>query len=145
MRECLREANLAFEAGEVPVGAILVKDGEILARAHNQRETSTDPTAHAEILALREGAARIGSWNLSGCTLYVTLEPCPMCAGAIVQSHLSRVVFGAFHKEGGACGSRVDLTTLAPSCRFEGGLLHEEAAELMTRFFRDKREEGTFY
>ena len=143
MRRALALARSAGEAGDVPVGAVLVCGDEAVAFAENERERSGDPTAHAEILALRRGAEKLGRWNLSDCTLYVSLEPCPMCAGAVLAARPGRVVFAAFHKEGGACGSRVDLTPLAPGIRFEGGLLHEEASELLRAFFRDRRE--TFY
>ncbi len=143
MERALELARSAGEAGEVPVGAVLVCGGEEIACAENERERSGDPTAHAEMLALRRGAERKGNRNLSDCTLYVTLEPCPMCAGAVLAARPDRVVFAAFHREGGACGSRVDLTPLAPGIRFEGGLLHEESARLLRSFFRDMRE--TFY
>ena len=109
MRLALDEAHKAFDAGEVPVGAVLVRGGEIVCRAHNRRETLHDPTAHAEIICLREGARLLGDWRLRECTLYVTLEPCPMCAGAMVMSQLGQCVFGAADPHQGCCGSVYDL------------------------------------
>ena len=103
----LEEAEKAREKGEVPVGAVIVKDGEIIARAHNLKETLKDPTAHAEILAIREACNKLNNWRLNGCEMYVTLEPCPMCAGAILQSRLSKIYIGTFDDTTGAAGSVV--------------------------------------
>lgn len=140
MRMALDNARAAGETGEVPVGAVVVRDGELLSSCGNAREKTGDPTAHAEILALREAAQKLGSWNLTGCTLYVTLEPCPMCAGAMGQAHLSRVVYGAFDAKYGACGSAVDLRPLTPGTQFQGGLLHEPCAKALRDFFRSRRK-----
>lgn len=142
MRLALEQASLAPSAGEVPIGALLVCNGEILAKAHNLREAQQDPTAHAEMIAIREAAARLGSWRLTGCTLYVTLEPCPMCAGAIVQSRIARLVFGAWDPKAGACGSLMDIPAeprLNHRVRVEGGLLEEESQQLLQEFFRNRR------
>ena len=109
MHLALEEARIAAAEGEIPVGAVLVKDGEVIARAHNRRENDHDPTAHAEVLCMRQAARVLGDWRLRGCTLYVTLEPCPMCAGARVMSQLSRCVYGALDDKQGCCGSVYDL------------------------------------
>ena len=143
MRLALKEAKMAFDAGEVPVGAVLVKDGEVVCRAHNRRESLHDPTAHAELLCLREGARLLGDWRLRECTLYVTLEPCPMCAGAMVMSQLGQCVFGAADPRQGCCGSVYDLpgdAALGGSTRWQSGVLAEECAALMTAFFQRRRE-----
>src|SRR5687768_10544347 len=105
MTEALAEARRAAEIGEVPIGAVVVREGAILGRGHNRREIDGDPLAHAEILAIREAASRIGGWRLSGATMYVTLEPCPMCAGALVNSRVQRLVYGAADPKAGYCGS----------------------------------------
>ena len=142
MRLAIDEARAACEAGEVPVGAVLVKDGEVVCRARNRREELHDPTAHAEMLCLREGARLLGDWRLRECALYVTLEPCPMCAGAMVMSQLGQCVFGAADPRQGCCGSVYDLPgdeALHGSTKWVGGVLAEECAELMTAFFRQKR------
>lgn len=146
MRIALDEAAKAAEAGEVPVGAVLVKDGQEVCRAHNLRETEHDPTAHAEMLCLREGAKRLGDWRLRGCTLYVTLEPCPMCAGAMVMSQLERCIFGAADARQGCCGSVYDLPgdpALQGVTSWESGLLADECARQMTTFFARRRKEPT--
>lgn len=141
MRAALDEARLAQTLGEVPVGAVLVKDGTIIARAHNQVESLKDPTAHAEILALREGARTLGTWRLTACALYVTLEPCAMCAGAAVFARLSRLVFGAHEEKTGCCGSVLDLTDamFLHTVACCGGLLEEECAALLSACFAKKR------
>jgi tRNA(adenine34) deaminase len=142
MREALALAALAAGAGEVPVGAVIVKDGEIVGRGFNRPITSSDPTAHAEIVALREAAALLGNYRLPGCELYVTLEPCAMCVGAMLHARLARVVFGANDPKTGACGSVVDLPKvegLNHHARFEGGLLAPECGALLKRFFADRR------
>lgn len=142
MRAALGEAAQALALGEVPVGAVVVRDGEIVARAHNERETGGDPTAHAEVLAIRRAARALGRRRLSDCTLYVTLEPCPMCAGAIAMARLGEVVFGAYDERAGCCGSLYALTedaafgTVIPS---SGGLLEEKCRALLDRFFAAKR------
>ena len=141
MRAALEQARLAQALGEVPVGAVLVQDGAIIARAHNRVESLKDPTAHAEILALREGARVLGTWRLTGCALYVTLEPCAMCAGAAVSARLSRLVFGAHEEKTGCCGSVLDLTDamFLHTVACCGGLLEEECAALLSAFFARSR------
>ena len=142
MRAALGEAAQALALGEVPVGAVVVRDGEIVASAHNERETGGDPTAHAEVLAIRRAARALGRRRLSDCTLYVTLEPCPMCAGAIAMARLGEVVFGAYDERAGCCGSLYALTedaafgAVIPS---SGGLLEEKCRALLDRFFAAKR------
>ena len=143
MRLALEEARKAFDAGEVPVGAVLVREGEVVCRAHNRREQLHDPTAHAEMLCLREGSRLLGDWRLRDCTLYVTLEPCPMCAGAMMMSQLGRCVFGAADPRQGCCGSVYDLpgdAALGGATRWQGGMLAEECGALMTSFFQKRRE-----
>ena len=143
MRLALEEARKAREEGEVPVGAVLVRGDEVVCRAHNRREALHDPTAHAEMLCLQEGARLLGDWRLRECTLYVTLEPCPMCAGAMIMSQLDRCVFGAADPRQGCCGSVYDLpadAALGGATRWQGGVLQEDCAALMTAFFQKKRE-----
>jgi len=143
MREALALAALAEAAGEVPVGAVLVREGEVIGRGWNHPIGGCDPTAHAEIAALRDAAARVGNYRLPGSTLYVTLEPCPMCAGAVVHARVARVVFGAIDPRGGAAGSVFDL--LPSDARFnhrvacEGGVLAAECGERLRAFFRARR------
>ena len=142
MRMALEEAKLAAAEHEIPVGAVVVKDGEVIARAHNRRENDHDPTAHAELLALREAARLLGDWRLRGCTLYVTLEPCPMCAGAMVMSQLSQGVYGAADEKQGGCGSVYDLPgdpALAGQTKWQSGVLAEECGEMMRTFFAGRR------
>ena len=142
MGEALAEAREAFKDGEIPIGAVVVRDGQIISRGHNAREVLKDATAHAEIIALRRAGAALGGWRLPECTLYVTVEPCPMCAGAMIQARLPRLVFGARDAKGGAVGS---LYNLVQDERFNHrlevveGVMAEEAAELMQRFFRERR------
>lgn len=142
MLEALKEAQKAFQKGEIPVGAVMVKEGRIIARAHNLRETTGDPTAHAEVLAIREAAQVLGGRRLSGCTLYVTLEPCPMCAGALVMACVERCYFGARDERQGCCESLYALTQ-DPAFYHRlpciGGLMEEEASELLRQFFRSRR------
>jgi len=146
MREALGLARQAGEAGEVPVGAVVVRDGAVVGRGHNRPVASQDPTAHAEVMALRDAAERIGNYRLADCVLYVTLEPCAMCAGAIMNARVCRVVYGATDPKSGACGSVVDLfaenrlnfhTTVA------GGVLAGEAAKLLQDFFSARRRTGS--
>lgn len=142
MARALDEARLAAEAGDVPVGAVVVVRGEIVARAQNRRERDTDPTAHAELLALRDAAMTLGRWRLTGAEIYSTLEPCPMCAGAMIAARVDRVIFGAFDPKAGACGSVVDL--FAPG-RFNhrpmvvGGIMAERCGEVLRGFFALRR------
>ena len=144
MLQALVEAEKAFEKGEIPVGAVIEKDGQIIARAHNLRETTGDPTAHAEVLCIREAAKALGDRRLSGCTLYVTLEPCPMCAGAMVMSSLERCYFAARDERQGCCESVYALTN-DPAFYHRlpcvGGLLEAEASGLLKRFFEQRRSE----
>lgn len=143
MEEAIKEAKKAGAIEEVPIGAVIVHDGEIIARGHNVRETSEETLSHAELLAIREANAKLGSWRLEDCTLYVTLEPCPMCAGAILQSRIARVVFGASDPKAGCCGT---LMNLLEDARFNHqaevvrGVLEEECSALLTVFFRKLRE-----
>lgn len=142
MRAALEEAERALALGEVPVGAVVVCGGEIVARTHNERETGGDPTAHAEVLAIRRAAAALGRRRLSDCTLYVTLEPCPMCAGAIAMARLGEVVFGAYDERAGCCGSLYALTedaAFGAVIPCSGGLLEGECRVLLERFFAEKR------
>ncbi|MFE7464235.1 tRNA adenosine(34) deaminase TadA [Streptomyces sp. NPDC057499] len=140
MRRALAEADLAARAGDVPVGAVVLgPDGALLATGHNEREATGDPTAHAEVLALRRAAASLGRWRLTGCTLVVTLEPCTMCAGALVQSRVDRVVYGARDEKAGAAGSLWDLVRdrrLNHRPEVVQGVLEPECASLLTAFFR---------
>ncbi|OLB23356.1 MAG: nucleoside deaminase [Nitrospirae bacterium] len=144
MRLALEQAGLAPALGEVPIGAVLVQDGQVLAQVHNFREVWQDPTAHAEIVAIREAAGRLGTWRLTGATLYVTVEPCSMCAGAIIQSRISRLVFGARDPKAGACGSVFNLPEerrLNHKVEVTGGVLERESQELIQTFFRTLRED----
>ena len=142
MRRALHEAELAAQAGDVPVGAVVLgPDGTPLAAGHNEREATGDPTAHAEVLAIRRAAERLGRWRLTGCTLVVTLEPCTMCAGAIVQSRVGRVVYGARDEKAGAAGSLWDVVRdrrLNHRPEVVLGVLEQECAEQLTAFFRDR-------
>ena len=143
MKAALKEAEKANDSNEVPVGAVIVLDGKIIARAYNRRSTNADPTAHAEILALRKAGKKLGRWNLEGCEIYVTKEPCVMCAGAMVLSRMKKVHFGAFDKRFGCSGTVMNLSDCpvfnhrAPA---EGGILEEECAELLTSFFKERRK-----
>ncbi len=141
MRLALEEAALAAAGGEIPVGAVIVKDGAVIAAAHNLRETDHDATAHAELLCIRQASQRLGGWRLSGCTLYVTLEPCPMCAGAVINARLDRVVFGAYDSRAGSFGSLIDLSSYPYNHRpnLMGGVLEEEAKALLVAFFKERR------
>jgi tRNA(adenine34) deaminase len=142
MRLALAEARTCLDHGDVPIGAVVTKGGEVLAAAGNRRERETDPTAHAEILALRSAAAALGSWRLEGCTLTVTLEPCAMCAGAAVLARLERVVFGAADPKAGFAGSLGNLLQdprLNHEVVVDGGVLADECGELLRSFFRERR------
>ena len=142
MTAALSEAAVGAAMGEVPVGTVIVKDGEIIASTHNLRENGGGASAHAELLAINEACEKIGSWRLSGCELYVTLEPCPMCAGAIINSRLDRVVFGAKDPRMGALGSVIDLNNypLGHKVEVKSGVLAEESLELLRDFFKDMRD-----
>ncbi|MDA1039194.1 MAG: tRNA adenosine(34) deaminase TadA [Planctomycetota bacterium] len=142
MRLALEEARAAAAEDEVPVGAVVVAAGRVIASAHNQREQLADPTAHAEMIALTQAASQQGSWRLDGCTLYVTLEPCPMCAGAIVQARVPKVVWGAADPKAGAVVSLYRLfedTRLNHRVEHIGGVLAEQCGNILTEFFRGKR------
>jgi tRNA(adenine34) deaminase len=142
MRLALAEAERAARFGDVPVGAVVARDDEVLGRSGNAREREQDPTAHAEILAVRAAAAALRSWRLEGCTMYVTLEPCAMCAGALVLARIDRLVFGAADPKAGFAGSLGDLVRdprLNHAVEVEPGVLEDEAAELLRAFFRDRR------
>lgn len=147
MEYALQEARQALEVGEVPVGCVIVQDGQILGKAHNQRETLQDPTAHAEILAITQAASALHSWRLERTKMYVTLEPCPMCAGAIVLARIEAVYFGAMDPKAGACGSLMNLLTdsrFNHQPRVEAGLMADECGAILTEFFRDirRRQKG---
>lgn len=143
MQEALAQAQLALEAGEVPIGAVMVRDGEIIARGHNLRNTEKNPLRHAEIDVINAAADIVGDWRLEDCVLYVTVEPCPMCAGAIVQARIPRVVFGTRNSKAGCAGS---ILNLLDEPRFNHqvsiteGILQEECSEIMKRFFRRFRK-----
>ena len=142
MQKALEQARLAVETGEVPVGAIVVKNSKIIAACHNMRESLSDPTAHAEILALREAAKLLGTRRLSGCSMYVTLEPCPMCAGAIMMSGLDACYFAALDEKQGCCGSIYDIPqdpAFSHRTKTIGGIMEEEAKTLLKDFFTQKR------
>lgn len=142
MRYAIEEAKKAMAIGEVPIGAVVVRNGEIVGRGYNLRETKKDPTLHAEMIAIREASERLGGWRLIGCTLYVTLEPCPMCAGAIVQGRIEQVVYGASDPKAGCAGT---LMNLLNEPRFNhqvpvvAGVLEEECGQLLKDFFRSLR------
>lgn len=142
MALALAEAEAAARHDDVPIGAVLVRGGEVVAAAHNRREVDTDPTAHAEVLALRAGAAALGTWRLSDCTLYVTLEPCAMCAGAVVLARLGALVFGADDPKAGAVGALWDIPRdprLNHRVEVRRGVAAEACGELLRSFFRDRR------
>ena len=143
MGQALQQAHKAFENNEIPIGAIIVKDHQVVGRGYNQREMLKDPTAHAEILAITAAANTLEDWRLSDCVLYVTKEPCPMCAGAIVMSRLKMVVFGCYDEDKGCCGSLYQLCgdpRLGQKIAVKGGILENESLELIQDFFRTKRK-----
>ena len=143
MAEALRQAAAALDDDEVPVGAVIVQDGRVIGRAHNQRERLGDPTAHAEMIAITQAAASVGNWRLENCTMYVTLEPCPMCAGAMVLARLPRLVFGARDPKAGAVGSIYDIPRdpkLNHVVDVTGGVREQECGDILTEFFRRKRQ-----
>ena len=142
MRRAFREAEAALEEGEVPVGAVIVKEGRIIGRGHNQRETLRDPTAHAEMIAITQAAAAVEAWRLTDCTMYVTLEPCSMCAGAIVLARIPRVVYAAVDPKAGACGSVMDIVRddrLNHRVDVVSGVLAAECSAILKDFFRTRR------
>lgn len=142
MRVALAEARASLDHDDVPIGAVIVRDGVVIARAHNQREMLKDPTAHAEIIALTQASAALGAWRLTGCTAYVTLEPCVMCAGALVLARVARLVYGATDPKAGACESLYKITQderLNHRIPVVSGVLAEECGELLREFFRARR------
>ena len=144
MQMALETARLAPALGEVPIAAVLVLGDQVLAQVHNYREVWQDPTAHAEVVAIRQAASRLGTWRLTGATLYVTVEPCSMCAGAIIQSRIARLVYGARDPKAGACGSVFNIPEerrLNHRVAVLGGVLEQESQELMQSFFRRLRED----
>jgi len=144
MSEALAAAKEAAKLGEVPVGAVVVRDGEVIARGHNLRETLQDPSAHAELLAVRRAAEALGSWRLAGCTVYVTLEPCAMCAGAMVLARIDRCVYGCADPKGGFLGTLADLSQwsgLNHTFEVVPGVLEEECSALLQAFFRSLRKQ----
>ena len=142
MIEALAEAEKAAALGEIPVGAVIVRDGRIIGRGHNLTETAKDPTAHAEMIAIREAAKKIGGWRLIGCEMFVTCEPCAMCAGAMVWARIEKVYIGTMDPKSGACGSVFQIpseTRLNHQIKIETGLMQEECSEIMKSFFRKLR------
>lgn len=143
MKASLKEAKKAYNEDEVPIGAVIVRDGKIIAKAHNAREKRNIATYHAEILAIEKACKKLNSWRLDDCELYVTLEPCIMCAGAIVNARIKKVYYGAKEPKGGACESRFNLLSsgvLNWQTECEGGVLEEECSKILTDFFKQKRE-----
>jgi tRNA(adenine34) deaminase len=146
MHEALRQAQKAYDASEVPVGAVVVRAGHIIARAYNQVELLKDATAHAEMLVLTQAEAAVGDWRLTDCDLYVTKEPCPMCAGALVHTRIRRLVFGCTDPAAGAAGSMMNLLqmpTLNHRCDVASAVLQDECATILQSFFRQRREQET--
>ena len=141
MKEAIKEALIAKQQGEVPVGAVVVKNGEIVGRGYNKRENLLSPLAHAEIEAIHEAAKNLGSWRLTDCDLYVTLEPCPMCAGAIINARISRVFYGAYDSKAGSFGSLCDLSVIKYNSvpEIHGGILEDECKEILSNFFESLR------
>ena len=143
MAEALHEAELAASEGEIPVGCVIVRDGQLVARGHNLREQTGDPTAHAEVVAIRRAAQALGCWKLSGCTMYVTLEPCPMCAGAISQARISRLIYGASDPAYGCAGSVYRIPedpAFNHFCTCDGGVLEADCRALLEDFFLHRRQ-----
>lgn len=143
MLKALKQANLAYKKGEAAVGAIIVRDGKVIARGHNLKEAKHDITSHAEIEAIRKAAKKLGTWRLDGCDMYVTLEPCPMCAGAIIQSRIRTLYIGAMDSKAGAAGSVIDLFRVAQfNHRVDVvyGLLFEQCGEILKKFFMNVRK-----
>ncbi len=142
MDVAILQAKLSGKKGEIPVGCVIVKDGNVIARSYNRREGKKDATAHAEILAIKKACAVVGDWRLDGCEIFVTLEPCPMCAGAIMNARLSKVWFGAYERKSGACGSAFNITgsnALNSKTVVTGGVKEKECAALIENFFENKR------
>lgn len=145
MKEAIKQAKMAEQKDEVPIGCVIVKDDQIIARAHNKREMKQQSIAHAEILAIQKACKKLNTWRLEGCTLYVTLEPCPMCAGAIIQSRIERVVYGAYDPKGGCAGSCTNLFETRGFNhypKYQGGILEEKCSSLLKEFFKQKRKKA---
>ena len=143
MKEALKQARLAYNKLEVPVGCVIVKDGQVIARAHNMKETKNDTTKHAEILAIQKASKKLNSWRLNGCEMYVTLEPCSMCAGALIQSRIDKVYIGTMDYKTGACGSVLNLLEdfkFNHKVEVETGILKEECEKILQDFFKDLRK-----
>jgi tRNA(adenine34) deaminase len=143
MRVALKQAKIAGEKGEVPIGAVVVKDGKVIAKASNNRNTSKNAVRHAEVIAIEKACKKLGDWRLTGCDIFVTLEPCPMCAGAILNSRISKVYFGAYEQKSGAVLSNYKIlfgNSLNHNAEVEGGVLCEECSTLLKNFFKSKRE-----
>ena len=143
MKEALKEAKKAYKKLEIPVGAVIVKDGEIIARAHNQKETKLDTTKHAEMIAIQKASKKLGQWRLLDCEMYVTLEPCTMCAGAIINSRIKKIYIGTSDEKTGAVGSVLNLFddyTFNHKVEYEKGILQKECEELLKKFFKELRE-----
>lgn len=141
MNEALKQAKKSFKIGETPVGAVIVKDGKIISRAWNRRETKKNALMHAEISAIDKACKKLGGWRLCGCDIYVTLEPCPMCAGAIIQARIDNVYFGAYDKKAGAFGSVCDLSCLLPhKVNVTGGILEDSSSKIIKLFFEKLRK-----
>jgi tRNA(adenine34) deaminase len=144
MKLAIDQAFIATENGDVPVGAVIIFDGRVIAKAHNQRQLLNDPTAHAEIIALTQAAEAVGNWRLNGCSVYVTLEPCPMCAGALVLARVDRVVFGCADPKAGACGSLYNIVQderLNHNIEITSGVLDTECGQILSDFFSIRRDE----
>ena len=142
MKEALKEAQKSYKKEEIPVGAIIVKDGKIIARGHNLKETKTDPTKHAEIIAIQKACKKLQTWRLTGCTMYVTLEPCSMCAGSLIQSRLDKVVIGTMDEKTGACGSVLNLLAdykFNHIVQIKTGIMQEECKTILQQFFKELR------
>ena len=146
MEYALREARQAFEENEIPVGAVVIHNQDIIGRGHNQRESLHDPTAHAEMIAISSAADNLADWRLEDCTLYVTLEPCPMCTGALLNARIPKLYFGAYDDEAGMCGSRDDLcrqNLLNHNITYRGGILQDECQSLLNDFFSKIRDNNS--
>ena len=143
MKEALKEAKKAYEEDEIPVGAVIVKGGKVIARAHNKKEQKKDTVCHAEILAIQKASKKLNAWRLTGCTMYVTLEPCPMCAGALIYSRIDKVVISTMDEKSGACGSKLNLLedyTFNHKVECEKNILKEDSEKLLKEFFKDLRK-----
>lgn len=143
MTQAIKVAIKGLEYDEVPIGAVIVKDGKIIARAHNKKEEKNCAVAHAEILAIQQAVKKVGNWRLHGCDIYVTLEPCPMCAGALINSRIDGIYFGAYDQKAGCCGTLYNLPTderFNHRCKVQGGIMEKECAELLSNYFKQKRK-----